>query len=140
MINIDITKEIFFMSLIKLSHSFLFQSLLWLILADVISGYGKAFKLKVLDSSVGTNGLIKHTLVVFIMTISGTYAKALGLDFASNALGFFFISGYAVSFIENLDAIGVPIPSWISQYFNRMRSDYDAKVTKYFKEDLKNRK
>ena len=46
----------------------------------------------------------------------------------SVGLCMFFITNYALSVLENTDAIGLKLPKSLSKYFNRMREDYEEKL------------
>ncbi|MFL8888702.1 phage holin family protein [Helcococcus kunzii] len=125
-------KTITFMELkehaLVLSRSFLYHALLIIILLDVLTGYAKAIKNKKLNSKVGTNGIIRHLIVIIIQTIVGIYSRALGFDFISQAVAISFIGNYGLSFLENLEAIGVPFNRSFKKYFEQMR-DKEINVT-----------
>ena len=104
-----------------LSTSFLFHVLLIIIFLDILTGYAKAIKTKSLNSKIGTNGIIRHIIVLIIQTIVGIYSRVLGFEFISYTLGIFFVGNYGLSFLENLDAIGVPFPKEFRAYFEQMR-------------------
>ncbi|QUY64301.1 phage holin family protein [Helcococcus kunzii] len=118
-------KTITFMELkeyaLILSQSFLYHALLIIILLDVLTGYAKAIKNKKLNSKVGTNGIIRHLIVIIIQTIVGIYSRALGFDFISQAVAISFIGNYGLSFLENLEAIGVPFNKSFKKYFEQMK-------------------
>ena len=105
-----------------LSTSFLFHILLIIIFLDILTGYAKAIKTKSLNSKIGTNGIIRHIIVLIIQTIVGIYSRVLGFEFISYTLAIFFVGNYGLSFLENLDAIGVPFPKEFRAYFEQMRS------------------
>lgn len=133
------TGELLIKHLADLVRDPIFQILMWLIVIDIFSGYAKAYKLDLLDSSIGTNGLIRHALVVFIQAIVGVYSKALDVEYASVGLCLFFISNYALSVLENADAIGLKLPKSLTKQFNRMRDDYDEKLLEIRTKEKKNK-
>lgn len=130
-----LTSEVLYGYLLRTVQSVHFHILFWLIVIDVLTGYAKATKLNVLDSSIGTNGLIRHALVVFIQVMVGVYSKALSAEAVDIGLCLFFISNYALSVLENTDAIGLKLPEGLRKYFNRMREDYSDKLTDSIDQD-----
>ena len=105
----------------------LYHILLWLIIFDIVSGYIKAFKTKSFDSTVSTNGWLKHGFVVMMITVIGAYARALGANGISQVVCIGFISSYGLSLLENLDTIGVPYPENFRKFFKQMQ-DKNEKV------------
>lgn len=94
--------------------------LFWLIVVDVASGVLKAFKTKKYNSSVGINGLLRHMLVLFALGIAYTYAEILGVEKVFSGIVIFFIANYGISIIENWDELGLPLPSWLKVYFEKI--------------------
>lgn len=106
------------------------QILFWLIFFDVISGYIKAFKLKKFDSKTSTNGLLRHILVVLVVTIVSLYARALGHREIGITTCLFFIMSYIGSLMENWEALGLPFPEALRPYINQMRKNQEKKFQK----------
>lgn len=132
---IEMTAEILFNHLRSLAHSPYMQILIWLMVVDIASGYAKAFKLRKFDSKVGTNGLIRHFLVVTVMVLIGTYARALGFNHVSITACSFFIANYAISVVENWEALGLPLPDMIKPFFSQMRKNSETKLASELKVD-----
>lgn len=120
-----ITIEVLRLQVQDVFTSPLYHILLWLIVFDIISGYIKAFKTKSFDSTISTNGWLKHGFVVMMMTVIGAYARALGTTTVSQVVCFGFISSYGLSLLENLDAIGVPYPESFRKFFKQMHDNND---------------
>ena len=106
------------------------QILFWLIFFDVISGYIKAFKLKKFDSKTSTNGLLRHILVVLVVTIVSLYARALNHREIGITTCLFFIMSYVGSLMENWEALGLPFPEALRPYINQMRKNQEKKFKK----------
>jgi toxin secretion/phage lysis holin len=106
------------------------QILFWLIFFDVISGYIKAFKLKKFDSKTSTNGLLRHILVVLVVTIVALYARALSHREIGITTCLFFIMSYVGSLMENWEALGLPFPETLRPYINQMRKSQEKKFKK----------
>lgn len=130
---VEITSELLLLSLVELTHSFLMHVLIWLICLDIVTGYAKAIKLRRLDSKTGTNGIIRHFIVILIMTLVGVYTRVLGMAFLSYILCVFFISNYGLSLAENLDAIGLEMPKAIRPFFYQMREESDRQFSNKLK-------
>ena len=103
----------------------IFDTLVILIILDIILGTIKGYKTKTLDSGISKNGITRH-LVVLLVTVTLTYVfDLLGLRGYSEILTGFYCFSYFLSVVENLSAIGVPFPEGIKQYFNKMKGAYN---------------
>ncbi len=122
---LEITSDILGQNLVNLTHSVYLQILIWAIIIDIATGYAKAFKHKKYNSTLGINGLIRHILVIFIMTIIGVYARALNQVTVSIGICCFFIANYGVSIFENLDELGIRLPKRVRQFFEKMKKEFD---------------
>lgn len=107
-----------------------YQILLWMVAIDILTGVAKAIKQQRIDSKVSTDGMIRHVLVVIIVTLVSVYGRVLGFEAVAYSVGYFYIASYGISILENADSIGLKLPSVMSQYFNRMRDDYDHRLAK----------
>lgn len=117
----------------ELTGSPIFIALFGLVILDILSGYVKAIKNKSLDSKVSTNGWLRHILVLITVVFVGVYTRALGVAFISYGVGLGFVGSYGLSFLENLEAIGVPFNPAFTEFFRQMRDRKidinNAKVT-----------
>lgn len=113
-----------------LTQSPFFQVFLLLIFFDILSGYAKAIKHKKLDSKTSTAGLLKHSLVIGLVFCFDVYARSLGQIAFSIGMTSFYIATYGFSLLENLEAIGVPFPSWLRAIFKQMRDRQPIKEEK----------
>lgn len=125
---IELTQTILTTHLKSLLNSPYMHGLFWLVLIDIVTGYAKGIKLKKFDSKVGTNGLIRHFIVLVVMILIGTYARALGYQNFSIAACIFFMTNYGVSIMENWEALGLPFPDSIKPFFNQMRQNSEEKL------------
>lgn len=124
----------------ELMHSMVFWIFIAVIVIDVLTGKAKALKYQVLDSSVGLNGTMKHVIVIIIAVTISIFSRIAGLPEFSIGIKLFFVFEYLTSIIENLDVLGIPLPDFLTQYFNRIRSEYKYKyklAEKNAKEELK---
>ena len=124
----------------ELMHSMVFWIFISVIVIDIITGKAKALKYHVLDSSIGLNGTMKHMVVILIAVTISIFSRIAGLSEFSIGVKLFFVLDYVTSIIENLDVLGIPLPDFVTQYFNRVKSEYDYKYNlaeKSAKEELK---
>lgn len=131
MVNIQVDWESVKYSFNHLSHSGLFSLLVVLIALDFLTGTFHAFITKELDSSVGSQGLMKHSTILILATVIGVTLNLMGMDILANTFMTFYIAEYALSIIENSVGIGVPFPSKWKQYFVQIKESTDEnEVTK----------
>ena len=119
--NNKLTLDILKIHAIDLSESAIFQMLVILIFLDIISGTTKAVKDKKLNSKISSSGLLKHTTILILATVIGIYARTLNMVGVSQTFVLGFIASYGMSLLENLDAIGVPMPKGLREMFEQMR-------------------
>lgn len=124
----------------ELMHSMIFWIFISVIVIDIITGKAKALKYHVLDSTVGLNGTMKHVIVIIITVVISIFSRIAGLPEFSIGIKLFFVFEYVTSIIENLDTLGIPLPDFLTQYFNRIKTEYDYKYNikhRNEKEELK---
>ncbi|MFM1581203.1 phage holin family protein [Helcococcus bovis] len=118
------TKELIIKYGNEVTSSPVFQGLIALIALDILTGVAKAIKNKKINSTIGINGLIKHTVVMLLQGLIAIYVRAVGganLTFISKSIGIFYIAQYGFSLIENLNELNVPLPLWVSKFFSQLR-------------------
>ena len=108
-------------AVIDMLHSGIFHILISLILIDIITGYAKAYKNKIIDSKIGTNGIIRHTIVIILQVFVGIFSRIYGVDYVSIVLCVFNIGNYGTSILENLNMLGIPMPKGLEKYFTQMK-------------------
>ena len=111
----------------ELMHSMVFWIFISVIVIDILTGKAKALKYHVLDSSVGLNGTLKHVVVIVIVVTISIFSRVAGVPEFPIGVKLFFVFEYVTSIIENLDVLGIPLPSFVTQYFNRIQSEYNYK-------------
>lgn len=111
----------------EIMHSMTFWIFISVIVIDILTGKAKALKYHVLDSSVGLNGTMKHMVVIIIAVTISIFTRVAGVPEFSIGIKLFFVFEYVTSIIENLDLLGIPLPKFVTQYFNRIQSEYDYK-------------
>lgn len=102
----------------------IFFAFFLIVLADIITGFLKSLIAKRTESGKGINGLIKHSTLLLVMAILYPYLEIYGLTDMANALIIFYILFYAISLVENLGEMGIPIPSWLKKYIYKLSDEY----------------
>ena len=90
-----------------------FIGLVVLIVLDFILGTFRSLMYKDLNSSVGLKGLIKHTSVFIIVTIVSEICYVTGYPEMATAFQLFYVWEYAISIVENLAILKIPLPEWV---------------------------
>ena len=97
----------------------------YMILLDILTGLAKAWRQHKLNSSISSAGLIKHCITAVICI--SVYPWLLFTGFKGLAYGLlgFFTVNYAISNVENLDALGVKFPKWVTKRLEKIKKDFD---------------
>lgn len=90
-----------------------FIGLVVLIVLDFILGTFRSLLAKDLNSSVGLKGLIKHSSVFIIVVIVNEICYVTGYPEMATAFTLFYIWEYAISIVENLAILNIPLPEWV---------------------------
>lgn len=105
----------------------------WMVVMDFVTGYSKSFIGNVANSTKGLQGLIKHLLVVVLVLSVCPLLAVLGFRPIATSFILFYIATYGISIIENLGQAGVPLPDFVSKYFdklNRQNTEIDINNVK----------
>ncbi len=105
--------------------------LIFTMLIDYASGMAKAYCKRELSSKIGLRGIVKK-LCCLAMVAVGTaadYLISLGLSDAEIPLGLsvglliavWLIINELISILENLSAVGVPVPSFLTGLIERLK-------------------
>ena len=86
------------------------QILLAAMVLDYISGMLKAFYVGDVSSRKGYKGLIKKVGILFTIVVANLTDLILGLTIFRSAICMFFCMNELISVLENISAVGVPIP------------------------------
>ena len=98
------------------------QIFLLAVFFDILSGYYKAFWCKNIESRKGLDGLVKHLLITVMVVTIYPYLRLLGLERFGTAVVWAYIIVYTTSIIENLQAIGVPLPDKVLNLLAQVKS------------------
>lgn len=90
---------------------------------DYITGIIKACFNKCLSSYWGWRGIVKKCSIFLCIIVAVQLERFTGqADTIHNLVAFGFVVNEAISIIENLVAIGVPVPDTLKQYLNKLSS------------------
>ncbi|HCM90591.1 MULTISPECIES: phage holin family protein [Vagococcus] len=98
--------------------------LIIVIIVDIFTGLAKAIfsrNYPDLDSTIGLRGLIKHVVVLILVIVFNAYCVMFQLSAYSDLFILFYIGNYGLSIIENLGALGIPIPNFIKKHINKLK-------------------
>lgn len=95
------------------------------ILLDILTGLGKAWVTKSLNSTIGRRGVLEHLLVMVLGISLYPYLNLIGFDEIAKGFVIFFVASYGISVVENLAEIGVPIPKWVRTRLEKIRDAFD---------------
>lgn len=90
-----------------------FIGLIVMIILDFILGTFRSLLAKDLNSSVGLKGLIKHSSVFIIVVVVNEICYVTGYPEMATAFTLFYIWEYAISIVENLAILNIPLPEWV---------------------------
>lgn len=96
----------------------------WAIIIDIITGFAKSILSHHATSNKGTDGLIKHGVILLIMLTLYPMLDMNGMREAANTFVFFYILNYGLSILENLGQMGVPFPKEAEKYIYKLSDDY----------------
>ena len=92
-----------------------------LVITDLFTGVGKALLKKKANSTIGLNGLIRHSTIMFIVIVLNIYLPIFHLAIYTTGMNIFFSIQYLGSVIENMGEIGIKLPSAFLAYFEKLQ-------------------
>lgn len=98
--------------------------LLIIILFDIFTGIIRAICERVVHSSVGIKGLLKHTLIIFSVIMTTLLSPVFEFEKINGGILIFYMIEYGFSIIENFVAIGLPVPRFLFQILKDKSKDY----------------
>lgn len=130
-VSIPLIKE----TLNQITSSGMFWLLIILIVVDVILGKYYAILTGNYTSSIGTQGMIKHSTILLItITISLIFRMVNQVGFVYTFAGFYILE-YITSIVENLTLLGVKLPSAIVDRLGMTKETYNEKVERSLREN-----
>lgn len=99
----------------------------WAVMADIMTGFVKSLSHKSTNSTKGLNGLFKHAALMLIILTLYPVLDLLEWSVMANTFLTFYILFYAVSIVENLGQMGLPVPEWVKRYLYKLSDEYNEK-------------
>lgn len=106
------------------------QILLTSMALDYVSGMLKAFYLGDVSSKKGYKGLIKKVGILFTIVVANLTDLILGLTIFRSAICMFFCMNELISILENIAALGVPIPEILTDKLMQTQTKGDDITSK----------
>lgn len=108
----------------KLIDNPVFFAFFLIILADIVTGFLKSLVNKKTTSSKGIGGLIKHSTLLLVVCMLYPFCDIYGASGMADTLLVFYILFYAISIVENLGEMGIPVPVWLKKYIYKLSDEY----------------
>lgn len=132
-LNYLLTKEI----LETVTHNYIFIGLVTVIIFDFITGVFKGVYLKTLSSEYGIKGVVRMLTVLILIIIIGFFTTLTKQDYIFITFATFFILEYAISIIENLNMMNIPLPSFLTDFIMNFRTMNEKKLEEQMRGDMK---
>lgn len=110
-------------SLYNVFNSTLFLTFIGLIMFDIFTGVGVAFKNKILNSEINKDGITKHFIIIVFVTFFNCLFNIFKMDELGKVILYFYIGSYGLSLFENLTMLGVPFPKWLKDKFSLLKEE-----------------
>lgn len=116
--------ELYFEHFGKLIDNPVFFAFFLMVLIDILTGFLKSLVSKKTTSSKGIGGLIKHTTLLLVVCMLYPFCDIYGASGMADTLLIFYILFYAISIVENLGEMGIPVPEWLKKYIYKLSDEY----------------
>lgn len=100
-----------------------------MVVLDILTGITKGFMLKEVRSRKLSNGLFRKAGFVALIILANMIDLWIGVPFFRNLVVGLLIANEAISILENLTQMGVPIPKKLIQFLQIVKED-DGDITK----------
>ena len=116
--------ELYLEHFVKLIDNPVFFAFFLIVISDILTGFLKSLIAKNTTSSKGISGLIKHSTLLLIASVLYPYLDIYGAGGMADTLLVFYILFYAISIVENLGEMGIPVPVWLKKYIYKLSDEY----------------
>lgn len=116
--------ELYFEHFEKLIDNPVFFAFFLIILIDILTGFLKSLVNKKTESGKGIGGLIKHSTLLLVVCMLYPFCDIYGASGMADTLLVFYILFYAISIVENLGEMGIPVPVWLKKYIYKLSDEY----------------
>ena len=117
--------ELYFEHFEKLIDNPVFFAFFLMVLIDILTGFLKSLVNKKTTSSKGIGGLIKHSTLLLVVCMLYPFCDIYGTSGMADTLLIFYILFYAISIVENLGEMGIPVPEWLKKYIYKLSDEYN---------------
>lgn len=107
-----------------------FYFLLGAMLTDLFTGIGKAFVTGTYSSSIGIDGVVRHSMVLLLSIFIGFFFRIFGMTPIALTITGVLALNYMVSVVENMQAAGVDFPDSIKDLFLQMRDRAEEELVR----------
>lgn len=98
------------------------QALFIAIVLDILTGVARAWEEKKINSTVGLNGLIRHTIIVIAVFLLGYLTTASGTPWFGHTITIAFALQNVASIFENWRLAGHEIPEAIEDILDKVKT------------------
>lgn len=116
--------ELYLEHFARLIDNPVFFAFFLVVLIDVVTGFVKSLVNKKTTSSKGIGGLIKHSTLLLVVCMLYPFCDIYGASGMADTLLVFYILFYAISIVENLGEMGIPVPVWLKKYIYKLSDEY----------------
>lgn len=116
--------ELYLEHFVKLIDNPVFFAFFLIVITDILTGFLKSLIAKNTTASKGISGLIKHSTLLLIASVLYPYLDIYGAGGMADTLLVFYILFYAISIVENLGEMGIPVPVWLKKYIYKLSDEY----------------
>jgi len=99
------------------------KTLIYLAVADYITGVIVAIYKREISSKIGYKGICKKAMMFFIVALANFVDNAVGAEIVRNITIVFYISNEGISILENADKMGVPVPQKIREVLKQFKEN-----------------
>lgn len=109
-----------------LGSNVMFLGLMGLMAIDVFSGYSKALISKKYNSTIDSRGWLKRSNTLIVLVVGYPLLRMANLDWVWTSFLTLSVIANAGSVVENLTALGVPIPEAITKYLDNNKTKLNS--------------
>lgn len=107
-----------------------FYFLLGSMLLDLFTGVGKAFVTGTYSSSVGIDGVVRHSMVLLLSIFLGFFFRIFSMTPIALTITGVLALNYTVSVLENIQAAGGNLPDSVKNLFLQMRDKAEEELVR----------
>lgn len=111
---------------VGLGTNVMFLGLVGLMAIDVVSGYSKALVSKKYNSTIDSRGWLKRSNTLLVLIVGYPLLQMANLEWIWTSFLTLSVIANAGSVVENLTALGVPIPEAITKYLDNNKTQLNG--------------